>query len=548
MGVELRFFYGIKNLRSLDLPVTELRPITILVGRNNSGKSSLLRSFPLLKQSINDNVEGPISWYGKYADYGNYETAVKKDCGDEGITFNLRIENLPYVSYILNREKLMIGQKSLLNNRTFGNIGVNILIKRLNQRDVKRETEILLQNPKTHLSITSNVDGESEYIKLNNKDDLILDKNFSFKYSQDHIFSTIGPEYSGDYQDLSYDKFGLRNLLVLQVANLLREEFSNRKISIKQIEAEALKILENVSLNSKTLEKLKNNTSSELLKKFYQENSSDHSELISELTETCQLFWATTLHNLVCNIFRSIMTESIYFRPTRGHDSRYFRNQKLDTMEISPEGENLSGFYMSLNDEQINQFSDWMQENFGFGVTIEKVNDHISIHIREYSEEFNLADSGFGITEILPFLTQIWWEFYNPKKTANTSKLKGKKVFTINRFDFDLPKIVAIEQPELHLHPAHQAKMADVFVNAIKFSANSDFVKPNFVIETHSQSFINRLGELVRRKDISEDDINVLVFSKRYENSQVRVDIKESQYDSEGILQNWPYGFFRYSK
>ena len=87
-----------------------------------------------------------------------------------------------------------------------------------------------------------------------------------------------------------------------------------------------------------------------------------------------------------------------------------------------------------------------------------------------------------------------------------------------------------------------------MLVNAIKSGENKNVQKLNFVIETHSQSLVNRLGELVRHGEISENDINVLVFSKQFKDSRIEVDIQNSHYDSEGILRDWPYGFFRYSK
>ena len=276
----MRFFYGIKNLRSLDLPLIELRPITVLVGRNNSGKSSLLRSFPLLKQSIQDNVEGPISWHGKYVDFGDYETAVKRNCGEEGITFKFKIEKLPLLSDILYQEKLMAGQKSLIKERSVGNLEINVLVKRLNEQVIKRETEIKLQKPKVHLNIKSGVDGESENFKLNNNDTLILDKKFKLKFQGDNIFSRVQPEYSGDLQELSYEKFGLRNLLAVRLGNILREVLSNQNVSLKEIESEVLKILENVLIDPKSLVNLEDNSSSDIIQFFYQKIQSEHQELI----------------------------------------------------------------------------------------------------------------------------------------------------------------------------------------------------------------------------------------------------------------------------
>ena len=211
----MRFFYGIKNLRSLDVPISELRPITLLVGRNNSGKSSLLRTFPLLKQSVVENVAGPISWHGNFVDFGNYETAVKRDCGEEGITFSFKIEKLPFVSFMLNKQKLSIGQRSYLKNRETGNVTVSMAVKQLNQRDFKQETQIEFQKPKIQLSVTSDIDGKAELIKLNNKEISILDGKLAFNFTQDQIFSIITANYLGDLEDLKYEEFGLRNDLIL---------------------------------------------------------------------------------------------------------------------------------------------------------------------------------------------------------------------------------------------------------------------------------------------------------------------------------------------
>jgi predicted ATPase len=102
---------------------------------------------------------------------------------------------------------------------------------------------------------------------------------------------------------------------------------------------------------------------------------------------------------------------------------------------------------------------------------------------------------------------------------------------------------VAIEQPELHLHPAYQGQLADVFVNALRSRglgpSSSSF---KFVIETHSEALINRLGELVYDKKIDADDISIFVFEKssRSEETKVRV----ATFDAEGLLDNWPQGFF----
>ncbi len=67
-------FIQVKNLRSLyDTGEIEMKKINMLVGNNSSGKSTFLRIFPLLKQSFNKRINGPILWAGDEDDYVDLE-------------------------------------------------------------------------------------------------------------------------------------------------------------------------------------------------------------------------------------------------------------------------------------------------------------------------------------------------------------------------------------------------------------------------------------------------------------------------------------------
>ena len=64
----------IKNFRSFkDMEYIDIKPITILIGRNSAGKSSFLRTFPMLKQSFEERTRSPILLYGNYIDFGSYQ-------------------------------------------------------------------------------------------------------------------------------------------------------------------------------------------------------------------------------------------------------------------------------------------------------------------------------------------------------------------------------------------------------------------------------------------------------------------------------------------
>ena len=90
MGLEA---LRVKNLRCLsDTPRIPIRPITVLVGRNSSGKSTFLRTFPLLRQSVETPTESPILWYHqRYVDFGTLKNAINDRATERTVTFEFTV-------------------------------------------------------------------------------------------------------------------------------------------------------------------------------------------------------------------------------------------------------------------------------------------------------------------------------------------------------------------------------------------------------------------------------------------------------------------------
>lgn len=91
------------------------------------------------------------------------------------------------------------------------------------------------------------------------------------------------------------------------------------------------------------------------------------------------------------------------------------------------------------------------------------------------------------------------------------------------------------EQPELHLHPRVQTRLADFFMSLVLLGKQC-------VVETHSEYLINRLRYLAATSAGETVSEKVgLFFVEKVQGHSVYRDIKINQY---GVIRNWPTGFF----
>jgi len=117
---------------------------------------------------------------------------------------------------------------------------------------------------------------------------------------------------------------------------------------------------------------------------------------------------------------------------------------------------------------------------------------------------------GFGITFVLPIIVAI---------------LKAKE-----------GDLLIIENPESHLHPAGQSKIAELCAIA---SANG----VQIIVETHSDHFLNGIRVATKKGLLTPEQSNIYYFRKDKDELETKID--ELSIDEEGkINENWPKGFF----
>jgi len=240
---------------------------------------------------------------------------------------------------------------------------------------------------------------------------------------------------------------------------------------------------------------------------------------------------ALLLHSLseivreVGEAFEGLAKGVRYIEPIRASVERYYRLQDLAVDEIDSSGGNTAMYLHSLDEDERSSLKEWMQSNLGFHVYTEMSggNVEIKIVVKEGAEGRNVTDLGFGYSQILPVVIQLWHSCIRPAG-RNTSPAT----------------VIAIEQPELHLHPRYQALLSDVFAG-VSLALDAKTHRVPIFVETHSEHIVNRLGALVSGGVISHDDVQVLLFENDGESSRIR----RVEFDEQGVLQDsWPLGFF----
>jgi predicted ATPase len=95
--------------------------------------------------------------------------------------------------------------------------------------------------------------------------------------------------------------------------------------------------------------------------------------------------------------------------------------------------------------------------------------------------------------------------------------------------------VIALEEPELHLHPAIQQRLADFFLACAQSGRQ-------LIVETHSDTLVTRLRRRVA-EDETEDTLNLvsILFAELTDGATQLETVPLNKY---GGLDEWPHGFF----
>ena len=125
-----------------------------------------------------------------------------------------------------------------------------------------------------------------------------------------------------------------------------------------------------------------------------------------------------------------------------------------------------------------------------------------------------LPDVGFGVSQVLPVIVECFYA--QPNST------------------------IIMEQPEIHLHPAVQAKLADLFIETIRSRERASDRGIQLLVETHSEHLLRRLQRKIAEGELAPDDVALYSCAIGESGSTLLpLDVDEL-----GNIRNWPNDFF----
>lgn len=228
----------------------------------------------------------------------------------------------------------------------------------------------------------------------------------------------------------------------------------------------------------------------------------------------------------ILQLFRQALPNPSYLGPFRAEPGPSMRSPAQNIRELGPKGEKaleiLADDRLRKNGELSRQVSNWFRETMGQEVNIDITGDQPQVKVGEPGNPFqgNLADTGAGFSQCLPFVVQHY-------------------AFRANRLK---SPILIVEQPELHLHPGAHGDLADLVLESIRNTHDPRIV---CIIETHSEEFIMRLRR--RLVEISAPDTaKILSINHRdsLDSSSPIFPVKLISFDEKGDPEAWPAGVF----
>ncbi|WP_287601835.1 AAA family ATPase [Thiothrix sp.] len=531
-----------KNYKAFKEGTLELSPLTVLMGANSVGKSSVLKLILTLSQTAGENKNsGALKSFGKLTDGGEVRNIFyQKDTTNElEICFNLElpikasellndIKNKIYFSLLDRLRKNIfilheINDNNRIDKETFNSLRKFDFNFHTNDNQIESINEIISAIKKTRKQMDEN---ENNHSQKNIPEMISRDLNYKEIKKSEIIDSIIILDELGKFgkiKKISYKISYSKTKNLLKVSSIAVFSTSGHYIEIdfyRNKDNRRSCIIKSDKLNASFFEK-----HYPTINKAFDFNgmrlqwNNDHNNdepFLGVKLSVSYILYSFMKHYSDTAIKEFNPSNIRHVSPVRAYPKRYyFLNESDDTSYFDTTDQDSLPLYINNNPDTLEKVNTWLNK-FGFNVKVDSLNEMIhSIKIKQNNIKLDLIDIGFGISQILPVIIQ---------------SLLAKK-----------GSITLIEQPEIHIHPKMQADLADFFI----LLAKKDNKK--FIIETHSEAFLKRLRRRMaeykteNENSISPDNVSIQ-FIERDKNSEKNSIIINKEISKTGDFE-WPKDF-----
>lgn len=501
---------GFTNFRRFEnFPLLNFSPITYMVGKNNSGKSTMVKALLLVLDYLQNQLSNSFSFESQVLEdvnivtYGRAKNNLNKK---PSIFYQLNLSQFQFEIEITgddestNAEVLFLKIEDIISGVIIeiNHLKDEVTVSRAIIEDeiIKdKESPIVLQlekaveslkvdlenekNKKSKKALLLKADYKKTLVKLKNARKLKIvpkssaSKNYKVNYSLDAIY---GEPNRNDDNQLAYiiSRF------------LYINEINSKK---NKMEVDSNKIIN---------------------------KSSPYEDIITLNRNNSHL------NGIIDNLITAIENEQFFYigaNPSKQSALFYLRDKKNALAQAIHRFYQLGITTQKDDNEELRFVTKWMNKfDVGYDLDIKFVaGEAYRVNIYETKEnkiadiKSHLADKGMGSLQVMTLILRIA-AIIREKKMI----IKKDKVFTI-----------LIEEPELNLHPNLQSLLTEFFHEVyLEYGFN-------FIVETHSEYMIRKSQVIVRKEkysNLSELDSNpfkVYYFPVKLEDSPYLMNYRE---------------------
>jgi len=507
----------IKEIRMENIRVFEgtgwsfpLSPLTVFCGTNNSGKSTLLKVLLLLRQSMGigesyTHEQGKLRFFGSQVDLGSYRSLVSHNEYQRDISISLTTEGYMPIEVANNLRSLRAAQEkptpSISEDAVLYSLESGFRFGVIPESDGVSDTSIFTSAQQIQEVVTPSPKGFLK--KASYELSIDSEKLLSWRIVYSGLDEDGDPEFDLLIPENYFDSI---------------EEFSNLRVEREPMGYAKVRVVLRDLLPQVMIAQL---------------SSEDERWVVRPLPPV--------IYNVSNNHLQDTLSGIHYIGPLRSPAERYYITRPDVGQPLDPAGEFLPFILRDIGeykcwhvppglqvDPQLESLftalNRWMkyirtgeklvgevrEKEIDWDVT-RRVLMEIEVRSPLGNELHALADSGFGYSQLLPIVIR---------------GLLAPKDHTL-----------IIEQPELHLNPAIQVRIAE-FLVAMALSGKQ------VLIETHSEHIVNTIRVLAAEDESDKVGSMCEIFHIDVDVEFERPKVHELSVRRDGAVPNWPRQFF----